>query len=239
MTTDLALLQNTLPADARAMLAANIAKDIDRLGAIGGKDVITVTQDKQFTLPDGTLLPELNAVIVDFVYRNEYYLGAFNRKAIQPPACFAISDAAASLTPSPNSPMQQCATSCATCQQNQFGSSPTGDGKACKNTVYLALVQPDAGPDAPILLLKTSPTAVKPFNGFVSKVARVAGLPINAIVTKLGFDPASKYASIRCEVVGANEDYTQTVTRVEEARKRLLQEPDISSFELPKGTTKS
>lgn len=234
MTTDLTTIQNQLPAEIRAMLAQQVAGDIERLGAVGGKDSIKITQDKKFELPNGDLVDEIEAVIVDFVYRNEYYVGTFNRKQITPPACFAISPVAADLTPSNNSPMKQSEGGCATCQQNQFGSSPSGDGKACKNTVYLAVMPPDATPDTPIWVLKTSPTAIKAFNNYVSKVARSAQVPVTAVVTKLFFDPSSTYASVRFEAMGVNPVFELSTKRRDEARHRLLQEPDVSTFELPK-----
>lgn len=234
MTTDLTLLQNQLPADVRAMLAQQVAGDIERLGNIGGKDSIRVTQDKKFEFPDGTTVDEFDAVIVDFVYRNEYYIGAFNRKAVTPPACFAISPTAAGMGPSENSPVKQSEGGCATCQQNQFGSSPQGDGKACKNTVYLAIMPADAGPDTPVWVMKTSPTAVKHFNAYVTKIARTAQVPVTAVVTKIYFDPSSTYASVRFDVAGANSNFAETSSRSGEARHRLMQEPDVSTFELPK-----
>lgn len=239
MSTDLVAIQNLLPADVRAMLAQEVSSDIERLGAIGGKDSIRVTQDKKFEMPNGDLLDELECVIVDFVYRNEYYLGNFNRKAIQPPACFAISATSADLTPSANSPLKQAEGGCATCQQNQYGSSPNGDGKACKNTVFLAVLPPDATADTPVLVLKTSPTAIKFFNSYVSKIARSAQVPVRAVVTKLYFDPANTYASVRFEAAGVNQNFKIAQERLDEARHRLMQEPDVSSFEMPaKGSGK-
>lgn len=233
MTTDLATIQNQLPADIRAMLAAQVAGDIERLGAVGGKDAIKITQDKKFELPNGDLVEELDAVIVDFVYRNEYYIGNFNRKQITPPACFAISPVAAELSASDNSPMKQSEGGCAVCQQNQFGSSPNGDGKACKNTVFLAVLPPDATEDTPIWVIKTSPTAVKHFNSYVSKVARSAQVPVTAVLTKIYFDPSSTYASLRFDATGVNPIFGMSHARKDEARHRLMQEPDVSTFELP------
>lgn len=233
MSTDLISIQNQLPADVRAMLAQEIATEVGRLGAVGGKDAIRITQDKKFELPTGDLVDEIEGVVVDFVYRNEYYIGNFNRKQITPPACFAISPVAADLTASDNSPMKQ-SDNCTTCQQNQFGSSPQGDGKACKNTVYLAVLPTDATNDTPIWVIKTSPTAVKHFNSYVSKTARSLQVPVNAVVTKLFFDPSSTFASVRFDAVGVNPVFELTRARVSEARARLLQEPDTSTFEQPK-----
>lgn len=233
MSTDLVAIQNQLPAEIREMLAKQIAGDIGRLGAIGGKDTIRVTQDKKFETPDGATHDSLDLVIVDFVYRNEYYLGNFNRKQITPPACFAISPMATDLKPSDNSPMKQSTNGCMTCQQNQFGSSPAGDGKACKNTVYLAVLPLDADSETPIWVIKTSPTAVRHFNGYVTKVARDAQLPVNAVATRLFFDPNSTYASVRFDVIGVNPVFETTSKRQSEARHRLMQEPDVSGFEMP------
>ena len=238
MTTDLIAIQNQLPADVRAMLAQQVATDIERLGAVGGKDAIRITQDKKFELPNGDLVDEIEAIVVDFVYRNEYYIGNFNRKQITPPACFAINPVAADMTPSDTSPLKQSEGGCAVCQQNQFGSSPNGDGKACKNTVYLAVLPPDATEDTPVWVLKTSPTAVKHFNSYVSKVARAAQVPVTAVTTRIFFDPSSTFASVRFEASGPNKIFSLTQSRVTEARHRLMQEPDVSTFELPKTPAK-
>lgn len=232
MSTELANLQNSLPADIRAQLAEEVANDIGRLGSTGGKDTIRVTQDKKFELPNGDQADEIVGVVVDFIYRNEYYIGAYNRKAVTPPACFSLSDSAADMTPSSNSPMKQ-SDFCASCQQNQFGSSPQGDGKACKNTVFLAILPTDATDDTPITVLKTSPTAVRHFNAHVSKVARTAKLPVYAVATRIHFDPNSTYASLRFDVEGPNPIAAHVMGRREEARHRLMQEPDVSNFEMP------
>lgn len=229
MSTNLATIQQNLPAELRQQFAAQIQADVERLGAIGGKDAIRVTQDKKFELPNGDVLDSIEVVIVDFVYRNEYYIGQFNRKEISPPACFAISPTAATMEPSENSPVKQH-DDCITCQQNQWGSNPTGEGKACKNTVYMAVLPANADAETPIWTLKTSATAVKPFNAYVSKIARDAGLPIHAVVTKLFFDPSSTFASVRCEVIGANQGFALAKDRQNEARARLCQEPDVSNF---------
>jgi hypothetical protein len=209
-----------------------IAADIQRLGAIGGKDAIRVTQDKKFEMPNGDILDVIEGVIVDFVYRNEYYPEAFNRKQIKPPTCFAISPAEKGMHPSPNSPeLQDEGKGCEKCQQNQWGSSPTNNGKACKNTVYMALLPPNATADDPVWTLKTSPTAIKHFNGYVNKLAHTLNRSKDGVITKIFFDPGSPYASVRFEAVGVNDHLGETQTRTAEARARLLQEPDLTQVE--------
>lgn len=231
MTTDLATIQNQLPANIREQLAQQVASDIERLGNIGGKDAIRITQDKKFELPNGASQDTLEAVIVDFVYRNEYYPGQFNRKEIKPPTCFAISPVSANLTPDVTVVDKQSKTDCDDCQWNQWGSSPTGAGKACKNTVFLAVLPANATDEDEIWTLKTSPTAIRPFNGYVAKLGSTARVPVGAVVTKIFFDAASTYATVRFEVVGVNEAYEATSQRKEEARHRLLQAPDVSAVD--------
>jgi len=222
---------DSLPAELRDEMAAQVAVDLARLGSTSGKDAIRVSQDKQFIFPDDTMAPgPIDLIVVDFVYRNEYYLGAFNRKEIQAPACFAVSPEQNNLVPTDNSPKKQ-ADRCDKCQWDKYGSSAQGDGKACKETVYLAVLTPDATEDSPLYVLKTSPTAIRPFNQHVAKVGRMISLPIHAVVTRVFFDPGVTYASLRFDIAGPNPIFDLTAKRKEEARARLLQEPDFSSFE--------
>jgi hypothetical protein len=230
MTNDLTTMGNTLPAETQARMNQQIQEDIKRLGAVGGKDAIRITQDKKFEMPNGDVLDEIEGVIVDFVYRNEYYTEAFNRKQIKPPTCFAISAQEKGMAPSPNSPQVQHDT-CEKCQWNQWGSSPTNNGKACKNTVLMALLPPGATPDDPVWTLKTSPTAIKHFNGYIAKLAHTLQKSKDGVVTRIFFDPNSPYASVRFAAIGVNDAADEIARRGGEARARLLQEPDLSGVE--------
>jgi hypothetical protein len=190
--------EKSLPAELRSKMAEQVAADLARLGNTGGKDTIRVLQDKTFQMPDDTIAPgPLELVIVDFVYRNEYYTEAFNRKDIKAPACFAVHPEQKMLVPTTNSPKMQVAPgeSCNKCQWDKFGSSPNGDGKACKNTIYMTVLPTDATEDSPLCVIKTSPTAINPFNNHVAKVGRTVQLPLWAVTTKVFFDPNVTYAS--------------------------------------------
>lgn len=210
-----------------------------RIGSSGGGDLITVNNKKNlFIMPNEQEVEEFEALIVDFAYRNDYYIGAYNPKEITPPACFAIASNAAELVPSENSPMKQNESDCATCQQNQFGTATNGGGKACKNTVLLAILPPDVEEvgEHDIWVLKTSPTAIRPFNKYASKVSQM-NLPIGVVRTRFYFDPELDYASIRFEAMGVEPECIDTVMeRKEEAKQRLMEEPDVSQFEAPTAT---
>jgi hypothetical protein len=167
---------------------------------------------------------------VAFAYRNEYYSTAYNAKEITPPVCFAISPAESTMVPSDNSITKQNPDNCAVCQQNQFGSSPTSAGKACKNNVILAIVptDPKVVAEHPIWVVKLSPTAIRPFNKYVKEILS-QNVPLNLAKTRVSFDSASSYASIRLEVTGFNADHYDVLEeRKEEATLRLEEEPDMT-----------
>lgn len=230
MSKDLAAMAGKLPADVRKKLEEDIAKDISRIGSTGSKDVIRATQNKKFELPDGSTQDEFECHIVAFAYRNEYYTSAYNPKEITPPECFAISAAESTLIASDNSPKKQNKDNCAVCQHNQFGSSTTGGGKACKNNVLIALLptDPKTIEDHEIMVVKLSPTAIRPFNKYVKEILS-QNVPVNLAKTRVFFDPASAYASIRMEVVGFNADHYEILEeRKAAAETRLMEEPDVS-----------
>lgn len=238
MSNELARLKGgELSQDILDKLQQHTQDERGRIGSSGGGDVISVNNKANlFILPNEQEVEEFEALIVDFAYRNEYYIGAYNPKNITPPACFAISANPAQLTPSENSPVRQNEGDCATCQQNQYGSHPNGAGKACKNCAILALLPPDieAVADHDLWVLKTSPTAIRPFNKYATKVSQGMNLPLGVVRTRFYFEESLDYASIRFEAMGVEADCIDFVMeRKEEAARRLMEEPDVSQFEMP------
>lgn len=192
---------------------------------------ITITQDKKFKLPDGsTTAGPLQLVIVDFIARNKFYEGAFDKDNIAPPACFAIGQNPLKLVPSGNSPMKQ-SSDCGSCPMNQFGSD--GKGKACKNGRVLAVLPPDADADTPLWTLEVSPTALKSFDGFVQAVARTYQMPPVSVICSVSFNPAVTYASLQFGEPEANENMGVHFARQAEAAEMLAVEPDVSTYAAP------
>lgn len=213
--------------DIKAQMAAEIADMANRVGAPGG-DAIKVTQDKKFELPDGTKTNgPLKLVVVDFIAANNFYQGAYDKDNITPPACFAIGMDPKILVPSANSPLKQC-NSCRECPMNAFGSD--GAGKACKNGRVLAVLPPDADADTPLWVLKVSPTALKAFDAYVTGIARQFQLPPVGVVTEVSFDETVSYASLRFGNPEPNQNLEVCFSRKEEAKARLMTEPDVSQF---------
>lgn len=218
---------STALVDVKAALAAQVAGLAQRtLPATGA--AVKVTQDKKFKFPDGTETGDVfPAVVVDFVATREYYEGVFDPNNIEPPICFAISENPKGMVPSTNSPKKQ-APECDTCPQNQWGSD--GRGKACKEGRKLALLPPDADDQTPIWTLKTSPTAVKAFDGYVTSVARTFNLPPVGVISNIGFDTGLSYASVRLGNPEENPNLAVHYDRQAEAQDMLKVEPDVSSY---------
>jgi hypothetical protein len=196
--------------------------------ATGNK--ITLSNSKTFELPDGTKSDgPLELVIVDFVSKNMFYTADYDPKEVSPPACFAIGTNPLKLAPSNNSPLKQ-SEECAGCAMNQFGTDKRGNGKACKNTRWLAVMPPEADEDTPIWFLSVSPTALKGFDGYVSSIARQFNMPPISVVTSVSFDQNTDYAKLVFGNPVPNENLTTHFARQGEAREMLMQEPDVSGY---------
>lgn len=193
---------------------------------------IRVTQDKQFVLPDGTKTNgPIEVVILDFVSYNAYYDRPFDSNDPMPPACFAIGTDPKKMIPSKNSPDRQ-SDECNGCPMNQFGSN--GKGKACGNHRLLAVLPPDADEDTPIWTLRTSPTAIKGFDGYVSQLARLKGLPPIGVITEISFDDSSSYSTLTFGKPRPYEAVAEFLDRQAEAQEILMREPDVTGYEAPK-----
>lgn len=217
-------------------LAEEAKEMAERIGAPAA-NVIQVKQNKTFVLPDGRSTEgPLAVVILDFVYRNLMFEGAYDPDNIQPPICFAISQSSKNMVPSENSIKRQN-EDCNSCPNNAFGSA--GKGKACKNTVLLAVLPSDATDETPIYTISVSPTAIRAFDAYVNTIAANFQKPPIGVVTELYFDPGSDYPSLRFGRPAPNPDYAQHFARRDEARNILLTEPDMTGYEDNKPKAKS
>lgn len=211
-------------------------------------DRIKTSNAKIFEFPDKSEAEEIDCIVLDFVAFNRYYPSAYDENQIVPPDCFAIGFEPSGLIASDNSPNKQCG-SCAGCALNQFKSAPNGKGKACSNTRLLAVIIPpdpeniavgDDLSDLPIYTISVSPTAITSFDSHVNKVANAFRKPVRTVITRITFAQDSKYASLRFSAVApaGRELELLAQSRLEEARKRLFTEPDVSAFEAANDSTK-
>lgn len=223
-----------IPPALREQMALDAAELKKRIQAPGG-DLIKLTKDKHFKLPDGTKQPgPLTVVILDFLSVNKFFDRPYKEGEITPPACFAIGTEPSSLIPSKNSPDKQN-ESCNKCPNNEFGSK--GNGKACANhrlmVVRAGTGTEGANPDSPKYLLQVSPTGIKAFDSYVSSIHTQFDTAPYAVVTDIYFDPESEYQSLRFGNPQPNVNLVLHMGERKAAHERLLQEPDVSGYTAP------
>jgi hypothetical protein len=190
------------------------------------------TKGRVFTMPDGrTNQGPLVAVILDFVGFNSYFDGVYNPANPKPPVCWAVGDLR-TLQPSGNSTTPQHTGNCVDCPKNQWGTSLTGKGKACKNQMKLALIAGDLAKADPsqIFTINVSPTGIKGFSAYCRRVQRTFGddaLPIRTIVD-IGFDPNQTYPTLTFENFRPNPNLGIALDLLNDAREMLNREPAAS-----------
>ena len=149
---------------------------------------------KVFSMPDGKTSPgPINAVILDWRSINVFYPGTYNAQKIEAPVCFAVAKNIGDLKPSPNCQDPQH-TECEECAFNQWSSAPGGGrGRACKNTIRVAIVPPDSKDDTVPWTIDIAPTSTTAFNSMVYAIKDGMGmLPLQVQVT-VGFDQGADY----------------------------------------------
>lgn len=131
---------------------------------------------------------ELRCVIVGWAHHNAYYDPdvRYDAKNPQTPICFATGTDEDTMEPHESSPDKQCG-SCAACPFNEFESAKQGKGKACKNTIRLALIAESDLEDlasAEVVYASIPPKSLKNWLVYVTKELRDrAQRPHWAVVT--------------------------------------------------------
>lgn len=151
-------------------------------------------KDKKFTLPNGETPGDvLDVIVLGWNSQNLLYEGAYDPNDIKSPVCFAIGDNPDTLEPDASIQEPKAAT-CATCDDNQYGSANggTGKGKACKNSFMVAVRLPSK-PD--IFTISLSPTSLKDFSQVMGACIDKLGDPVKAIIG-MAFDKNVSYAKV-------------------------------------------
>jgi hypothetical protein len=214
MSTALASIQEKIKqqlALARGTVATPTAKTIS-------------TRGKVFTLPTGqSSQGPLSAIILDWRNFNKYYTAAYNPQKPSPPDCFAISAVIADMAPHELA-AKPASEVCVSCTFNKFGSAPTGRGKACRNTVRLAIVPADFGEETEPMVLNVSPTGIRPWSGYVNSLLVNELMPIN-MITEISFDANAAYPTLLFKAVRPVGDKLEHAWRIREAAQAMLDAP--------------
>lgn len=187
-------------------------------------------ENKVFKFPEGDEVDNFRCVIVGFVYANSYYDTDYVPGVYNPPKCFSIS-----LTPKGAQPSKQIAKpqcyDCDVCWANQFGSK--GRGKACQNRMQIAVLPMDADVNTNLHILDLSPTAIRPFNNFLSTAVRTLQLLPQMMSVLVQADRSVKWDAIQFVDPQPLKDsgFMQMVmNRRNEAQDLLMTEPNLAEL---------
>lgn len=210
----------TMPLDPRLQaLAEHIKAHLKVAG-----NTIQVQKSGLFKLAHGEEVDELTAVILDYRFRNAYYTKAYRQGEYTAPVCFAMgiqpNDA---LIPLDKSPQRQAAA-CVDCAHNQFGSHPTGRGKACSQGIQLALMYPDPAQGDQISLLRCSATALKDVSSYLVVMTERFGHPLRCL-TRFRIDTTPGYPRVTISYAGPNTQHAVHLEYLIAAEKALEAEP--------------
>ncbi len=219
---------STAIADVRAEVAALRKQTKGALPAQSSNNISTA--GKKFTLPDGTVADgPLNAVILDWRNFNAYYTKAYDPKNPAGPSCFAIAFNMNDLEPHEQAPEPQDQLEgqpggCEKCIRNQYGTASTGNGKACRNTIRLAVVPADCNESTTPMILRAAPSSIKLWSAYVAELEQFDKHPLE-VQTLISFDPHAAYPKLNFKASGEVEDLELIMALRKKAQTYLDQVP--------------
>ena len=161
-------------------------------------------KDKKFSLGDAST-SELKAVILDFVYENSYFQGAYNPSARQAPVCWAVGLDGATLAPGDEVPDRQN-PSCQGCWADAYDSASRGKGKACKNSIRLGLLVVGSDGGHFPAFMRVPPASLRNFAEYADRTLRIAGVGLYEVLTTMTFDRSATYEKLALSGVSKVED---------------------------------
>jgi len=214
----------------------------DRIAAAKARTIAPATNfisldNQKFNVP-GIKDPvtELEVVVLNWGFVNQYYDQPYKKGVKTSPACFALSMKPKDMAPHETAPKKQH-TTCAGCPQDAWGSARQGDGKACRNTTRLLVLMADelTGPEAiknaKPYVLTLPPTCNATFSLYVNTLLRDNREPFQ-VATKVTIDPENKNDNITWETYGyveTREDYDALLKRNIDAEAVILSPPQVSA----------
>jgi hypothetical protein len=180
---------------------ANRIANIDKTTDTSGMRNISC-KAKKFTLPGGaSSAGPLNAIVLHYVNTNAWWEVEYDPNNPAPPDCTASHEEPALMKPGVQveKPVH---SDCATCPKNEWGSK--GRGKACGNSVNLAVVPEDFTNDSEVVTLKVSATGLKRWSTYVRALAE-SGLDPVQVVTSFSFAD-TEYPSLKFKALDKVKD---------------------------------
>jgi hypothetical protein len=214
---------STALVDLKAQIQAELAALAGTVPAPAGMSISL--KGKVFTLPNGQSSPgPMQAIILDTRNIRTYYKGQYNPNQLESPECFAIAKQLEDLAPSPNARHPNAET-CAECPFDAWHSAPGGGkGKACKNSIRLAIVPANFTADTHPMLITVSPTGIKSFSTLVADLHANNLIPAQ-IVTEIAFNPNETFPTLVFKALHAHDRLEEVWKLRERAQMALDREP--------------
>lgn len=193
---------------------------------------------KRFTFQDEVIPSPLSVIVLDHALTNAFYSNGYEEGNPQPPDCWAVGKTEKELVPLATLAGRVHDT-CAGCPNNEWGSADKGKGKACKNGRILALIAIDAKAkkltakaveEATVAYMRLSPTALRPFNGYLKRITGTLSKPLFTIVTALSFDESSDYPVVLPSFVDELTD--EAAIRALMAKREAIQDELLAGYPL-------
>ena len=209
----------------------------------GGGNFINI-KGNEFNFQGEALGGVMSIVIVADCFENAFYDSAYNADDPLPPGCFSIEVSPDDLSPNEEGPNIQSDGDCSDCWANEFGSSETGRGKACKNSRRLAIMAVSIDEDGnleavstgEVAVLRVPPTSLKNYSGFIKRSNKVLRRPSWAYVTEVSFDENADYETLTFKLIGPIED-SAILQAIDEQRSiavdEITQPFDSSNYKDP------
>lgn len=213
-------------------------EDTARGHAMGDSNYIS-TQGGIFTFQGSELPNPFKCIITDFTFENAYYDAVYDPDNPSPPACFALNDNPEVMVAHPTSPDMQGGegNACEGCEMDEWATSNTGKGKACKNGVRLALVSADnidkVNAASEPAFIRLAPTSLKHFEKYKDKFTKVTGMPLLAAITEVELVPYKTWHEVHftLEEQVEDEQMLQNMLSIHDTYADDLREPyDVSGY---------
>ena len=220
-------------------LQAQIKQQVAALQDSLGDKTITITKKGQFRVGTSEGGDSIGVVILAFVFNGAFWPGAYRQGQTELPDCSVTGDVDTKYADTANPPYvgaftdlvprgkdadtEAQAETCGECPMNEFGSGPSGTGKACKQSYTLAVL-PGDDPKGHIHKLRISASGMKHFNNYLKDIAS-AGTTWWANVTTLQVAEAGAQWTVKTLSDGvkplSNDQLLAFHARVAEAKKML------------------
>lgn len=221
-----------LPVDIQEQMRKELAAQKKQLGALPSNKI--QLKDKQFTLPDGqSSNGPLECIILDFAWFMVHYPGVYNSNNPQQPNCFAVgreSPDTGELKPHESVEKPQ-GENCKDCPKNEWGSSPVGKGKACKNQRRLIVVPPNFTEETEPMTMYVSPAGLKNFDKYVSRLRSEHGLLPVQVVTEISFDRDKSYPLLLFRMIDTHARVSEAWSLRERSQDLLFRELETENKE--------